>query len=156
MRTPAEYRQERAVAKHFVRDILDGVTAILAHGGIKVILMLLLFGDSLYGAVRQMAPAFADRALGAGVGGLSTLLAGAGVGATVAALWLAHGGVVRASPTTILWGFLGFVASVSGLMLSRSLRPSPWRRSGPAPRSAERVPWRYCSFPWLTPCGAES
>jgi MFS family permease len=121
MRTPAEYRQERAVAKHFVRDILDGVGAIWAHDGIKLILMLLLFGDGLYGAVRQMAPAFADRALGSGVGGLSTLLAGAGVGATVAALWLAHGGVARASPSTILWGFLGFVASVSSLMLSLSL-----------------------------------
>ena len=64
MRTPAGYRQERAVAKHFVRDILDGVTAIWTHGGIKFILMLLLFGDGLYGAVRQMAPAFADRDLG--------------------------------------------------------------------------------------------
>ena len=121
MRTPAGYRQERAVAKHFARDVLDGVAAIWAHGGIKAILMLLLFGDGLYGAVRQMAPAFADRALGAGVGGLSTLLASAGVGATIAALWLAHGGVARASPTTILWGFLGFVAAVSGLMLSRRL-----------------------------------
>jgi MFS family permease len=95
MRTPAGYRQERAVAKHFARDVLDGVAAIWAHDGIKVVLMLLLFGDGLYGAVRQMAPAFADRALGVGVGGLSTLLAGAGVGATVAALWLAHGGVAR-------------------------------------------------------------
>ena len=121
MRTPAGYRQGRAVAKHFARDVLDGVAAIWAHDGIKVVLMLLLFGDGLYGAVRQMAPAFADRALGVGVGGLSTLLACAGVGATVAALWLAHGGVARASPTTILWGFLGFIAAASGLMLSRSL-----------------------------------
>ena len=121
MRTPAGYRQERAVAKHFIRDVLDGVAAIWAHGGIKAILMLLLFGDGLYGAIRQMAPAFADRALGAGVGGLSTLLASAGVGATIAALWLAHGGVARASPVTILWGFLGFVAAVAGLMLSHTI-----------------------------------
>jgi MFS family permease len=121
LRTPAEYQQARAVAKNFARDILDGVEVIWTHRGIKVILMLMLFGDGLYGAVRQMAPAFADRALGAGVGGLSTLLASAGVGATMAALWLAHGGVARAAPTTILWGFLGFVAAVTGLMLSRQL-----------------------------------
>ena len=38
MRTPAGYRQERAVAKHFTRDVLDGVVAIWAHRGIKVIL----------------------------------------------------------------------------------------------------------------------
>jgi MFS family permease len=121
IRTPAGYRQERAVTKGFTRDILDGVAAIWTHRGITVILMMLLFGDGLYGAVRQMAPAFADRALGEGVGGLSMLLAGAGVGATVAALWLAHGGVARASPATILWGFLVFIASVSGLMLSRGV-----------------------------------
>jgi predicted MFS family arabinose efflux permease len=121
MRTPPGYRQERSAPKHFVRDVLDGVAAIWAHRGVKIILMLLLFGDGLYGAVRQMGPAFADRALGAGVGGLSTLLAGAGVGATVKALWLAHGGVARASPATIVWGFLGFVVSVAGLMLSRSI-----------------------------------
>ncbi len=121
MRTPAGYRQERAAPKHFTRDVLEAAAAIWAHDGIKVILLLLLFGDGLYGVVRQMAPAFADRALGAGVGGLSTMLAGAGVGATVAALWLAHGGVARASPATILWGFLGFVAAVSALMLSHTL-----------------------------------
>jgi hypothetical protein len=100
---------------------VDGLAAIWAHRGVKVILTLLLFGDGLYGAVRQMAPAFADKALGVGVGGLSTLLASAGVGATIAALWLAHGGVARATPATILWGFLGFVSAVTGLMLSRRL-----------------------------------
>jgi MFS family permease len=121
LRTPAGYRRERAVAKKFTRDILDGVAAIWTHRGIRVILALMLFGDGLYGAVRQMAPAFADQALGAGVGGLSTLLASGGVGATIAALWLAHGGVARAAPATILWGFLGFIAAVTGLMLSRRL-----------------------------------
>ncbi len=81
---------------------------------------LLLLGDGLYGAVRQGA-GFADKALGVGVEGLSTLLASAGVGATIAALWLAHGGAARAAPRTILWGFLGFVAAVTGLTLSRRL-----------------------------------
>jgi hypothetical protein len=78
----------------------------------------MLFGDGLYGAVRQMAPAFVSETLGAGVGGLSVLLSGAGVGATVAALWLAHGGAARAAPATILWGFLGFSAAVTALALS--------------------------------------
>jgi hypothetical protein len=121
MRTPPGYRQERAASKHFGRDILDGVAAIWAHAGIKIILLLLFFGDGLYAAVRQMAPAFADAGLKAGIGGLSTLLSCAGIGATIAALWLAHGGVTRTSATTILWGFLGFVAATSGLMLSTRL-----------------------------------
>ncbi len=118
LRTPAEYRQERAVARKFARDIWDGVAAIWAHRGIRIILALMLFGDGLYGAVRQMAPAFASETLGAGVGGLSVVLSGAGVGATVAALWLAHGGAARAAPATILWGFLGFSAAVTALALS--------------------------------------
>ena len=107
LRTPAGYRQARIVAKPFARDILDGVAAIWAHRGIRVILTLMLCGDGLYAAVRQMAPAFASVALGAGVGGLSALLASSGVGAMIAALWLAQGGVARASPTTICgasWG----------------------------------------------------
>jgi hypothetical protein len=121
LRIPVGYRQARIVAKPFARDILDGVAAIWAHRGIRVILTLMLCGDGLYATVRQMAPAFAGVALGAGVGALSTLLASSGVGAMFAALWLAQGGVARASPTTILWGFLGFVVAVTGLILSRRL-----------------------------------
>jgi MFS family permease len=121
LRTPGAYRQPTAVAKTFLRDFLEGVAAILTHPGIRAILTLMLFGDALYAAARQMAPAFADQGLGGGVEGLSTLLASSGVGATIAALWLAHGGVERASPTTILWGFIGFLAAVAGLMLSSRL-----------------------------------
>ena len=81
--------------------------------------MLLLFGDGLYGAVRQMAPAFADRALG--VGRLSTCSPAPGRG-DGRGLWLAHGGVARASPATILWGFLGFIAVRVSLVLSPAWR----------------------------------
>jgi MFS family permease len=121
LRAPPGSRQAQSPPKHFLRDAWEGVAAIWTHRGIKIILALLLFGDGLYGAVRQMAPALADSALGGGVGGLSTLLAGGGIGATIAALWLAQGGVARASSTTILWGFLGFVAAVAALTLSRRL-----------------------------------
>jgi hypothetical protein len=121
LRAPPGSRQAQSQPKHFLRDAWEGVAAIWTHRGIKIILGLLLFGDGLYGAVRQMAPALANSALGGGVGGLSTLLAGGGIGATIAALWLAQGRVARASSTTILWGFLGFVAAVTGLTLSRRL-----------------------------------
>jgi predicted MFS family arabinose efflux permease len=124
LRTPAGYRQPPASGKAFVADFLDGLRAIAGHRGILAMLALMLFGDALASAIRQMAPAFADKALGAGVEGLSTLLACAGIGAAASALWLAQGGARRASPRTILWAFLGFLAAVVALMLSPSLAPA--------------------------------
>ena len=49
------------------------------------------------------------------------MLASAGVGATIAALWLAHGSAARATPTVILRAFCGFVGSVVGLASARGL-----------------------------------
>jgi MFS family permease len=121
LRTPAGYEQPAASGKAFVADFLDGLRAISGHRGVTAILALMLFGDALYAAVRQMAPAFSDKVLGAGVEGLSTLLAGAGVGATLSALWLAQGGARRASPSNILWAFLGFLIALAALMLAPKL-----------------------------------
>ena len=114
LRTPAGYEQPAASGKAFVADFLDGLRAISGHRGVTAILALMLFGDALSAAVRQMAPAFSDKVLGAGVEGLSTLLAGAGVGATLSALWLAQGGAQRASPSNIVWAFLGFLVAIGG------------------------------------------
>jgi predicted MFS family arabinose efflux permease len=55
------------------------------------------------------------------VEGLSALLSAAGIGATVSALWLAHGGAGRTSPRLVLLAFLGLAASVVGLSLAWSL-----------------------------------
>jgi hypothetical protein len=68
-----------------------------------------------------MAPAIAVKNFGAGVEGLSTMLAAAGIGATIAALWLAHGGAARTAPAVILRAFCGFVAGVVGLASARGL-----------------------------------
>jgi len=118
LRTPAGYRQPPASHKAFARDFIDGVRAILAHRGL---LALMLFGDALSGAVRQMLPAFADTGLHAGVAGLSTLLACAGIGATLSALWLAQGGAGRSRSSVIAWAFLGFLAATMLLTATRTL-----------------------------------
>jgi predicted MFS family arabinose efflux permease len=99
-------------------DFLEGLRAILRHRGIAPILAIMAFGDALFSGIYQMAPAYADKILGMGVEGLSALLAAAGLGATVSALWLAHGGAARAAPATILWAFLGFLACVGALKLA--------------------------------------
>jgi predicted MFS family arabinose efflux permease len=121
LRAPAGYEQPIASGKDFIADFLDGLRAIAGHRGIMAMSALMLVGDALAAAVRQMAPALADKALGSGVEGLSILLACAGVGATLSALWLAQGGARRAAPRIILWAFLGFLVAVVALMLARSL-----------------------------------
>lgn len=122
--TPPGYVQPPASGKAFARDLVDGVRAVAGHSGIVAVLALMLFGDALTNAVRQMAPAFADRQLGAGIEGFSTLLTCAGVGATLSALWLAQGGARRCTVPVILWAFLGFLVTTATLMLSRSMVPA--------------------------------
>jgi hypothetical protein len=56
-----------------------------------------------------------------GVEGYSILLARAGIGAMLSALWLAHGGVRRSSPAVIMWAFLGFLIALVGVLQTESL-----------------------------------
>ena len=121
LRSTDEYEQPPASGKSFLADFLDGLRAISAHRGIVAILALMLFGDALTQAVRQMAPAFADKALGAGIAGFSTLLTCAGIGATLSALWLAQGGARRATVSMIIWAFLGFLIATAALMISQRM-----------------------------------
>lgn len=121
LRTPPDYLPTPATQKAFARDFTDGLRAITAHHGILGLLSLMLFGDALAAAVRQMMPAFADRGLHAGVEGLSTMLASAGIGATFSALWLAQGGARRSKYPVITWGFLGYLIATMGLMTAQSL-----------------------------------
>jgi MFS family permease len=116
MRTPSHYRRTPPPTKAFLHDLFDGTRAIWTHAGIRGLLTLMLFGDSLGAAVRQMLPAFADGGLHAGIEGLSTLLAGAGIGATLSALWLAHGGRKRLKVGLILSAFLGYLIGTCVLL----------------------------------------
>jgi len=115
MRAPAGWRPPKPRESSFLADFHEGVAAIRAHAGIRGLLMLMLFGDSLSSSVRQMLPAFADRDLHAGVAGLSTLLASAGIGATCSALWIAQGGRKRLHSRLVLTAFLGYLAATVGL-----------------------------------------
>jgi predicted MFS family arabinose efflux permease len=121
MRSPSTYRPPQPSSKRLAQDLVDGVRAISTHAGIRGLLALMLFGDSLSGAVRQMLPALADRGLNAGVEGLSTLLASAGVGATLSALWLAQGGRKRLKVGLIMSAFSGYIAGTAALLLASTL-----------------------------------
>jgi MFS family permease len=121
LRAPDGYVQPAPTGRSILGDIADGARYIVGHRGISALLMLMLMGDALATAVRQMLPAIADELLGSGVRGMSSLLSAAGLGATVSALWLAHGGAARASPNRVLWAFLGSTLAVAALMFANSL-----------------------------------
>jgi predicted MFS family arabinose efflux permease len=125
LRTPASYVPPTPSGRSIAGDIADGARYIVGHKGISALLLLMLMGDALSSSVYQMLPAFADKVLGmgegTGVAGMSSLLSAAGLGATAAALWLAHGGAAAATANRVLWAFLAFAVSVALLALSSHL-----------------------------------
>jgi MFS family permease len=121
LRTPESYVQPPASGRSVLGDIADGARYILSHRGVTALLLLMLMGDALSTAVYQMLPAIADRMLDRGVAGMSGLLSAAGFGATLAALWLAHGGAARAKADRVLWAFLALTLAAAVLMFAGNL-----------------------------------
>jgi MFS family permease len=121
LRTPETYVRPAASGRSILGDVVDGVRFIIGHRGISALLLLMVMGDAMSTAVYQMLPAIADKMLGSGVAGMSSLLSAAGLGATLSALWLAHGGAARATSNRVLWAFLAFTLSVGALMFAHHL-----------------------------------
>lgn len=124
LRTPPDFVPPPPTGKSIRGDLGDGLRYIAGHQGISALLILMLMGDALSAAMYQMLPAYADGILGMGVDGMSALLAAAGFGATLSALWLAQGGTARATPLRVLWAFLAFAIAVAVLMMTQSLIPA--------------------------------
>jgi MFS family permease len=121
LRTPANYSPPAQSGRSVLGDMADGIRYILGHRGISALLLLMLMGDALSTAVYQMLPAISAQLLESGVQGMSGLLSAAGLGATFAALWLAHGGAAGASANRVLWAFLVYALVIAALMLAHSL-----------------------------------
>ncbi len=121
LRTPETYRAPPPSGRSVLGDIGDGASYIIGHRGISALLLLMLMGDAMSTTVYQMLPAIADKMLSSGVAGMSSLMSSAGLGATLSALWLAHGGAGRATPIRVLWAFLAFALAVAALMFTTSL-----------------------------------
>jgi MFS family permease len=121
LRTPDGYRRPAPSRQPFARDLMAGFGAVREHAGVRNLLMLAFFGDALGAAVRQMLPAVADWRLHAGVEAYSTLLACAGVGATLSALWLAQGGRDRLRVGLVMTAFLGHVVATAGLLAAPTI-----------------------------------
>ncbi|RFB80970.1 MFS transporter [Methylovirgula sp. 4M-Z18] len=121
MRTPADYQAPKPSGRSVWGDMVDGFAYIVSHRGILAFMVVILLGNALNAAMRQMLPAYAAQELGMGVEGMTDLLAAAGFGATLSALWLAYGGARSATPTRVLWAFLAYSTMIAGLALVHGL-----------------------------------
>ena len=88
------------------------------------ILALMLFADALAAAVRQMAPAFADSALGTVSRAFQLCWRAEALARPFRRFGSRTVGARRTTPPIILSGFLGFLVALVTLMLAKaSLRP---------------------------------
>ncbi len=112
LETPPGYVQGRSAKSSLKIDFMEGVSYILTHRGLSVLLVLVLDGDAVASSVNAMMPAYTNMVLALGVGTMATMFSAAGIGATVAALWLAYGGLGSATPSRVLWAVLGFSVAI--------------------------------------------
>jgi len=121
LKTPADYRQPKPPARSIGRDILDGAAYLVGNRTILFLLVLGLVTSSLIAGFYHMTPAYSEQVLGLGIVGLSTILACQGLGATGAALWLAHGGTEAVRLERILWAAIIAMLALAALVLTSNL-----------------------------------
>lgn len=115
LRTPPDFEPPEPSTRTILGDVIDGFQYILNHRTISSLLLMSLFLSALTHGFFHMMPAYSDQILGMGVAGVSTILAFEGIGATIAALWLAHGGSAAMRLDRWLWA--GFVLIVGHIAL---------------------------------------
>lgn len=91
-----------------LKDMREGLGYAMRHDGIAFSLLLVIALSLSGRATLELLPGFADRVFSAGIGGLATMTAAMGIGATIGALWVA--GAAR-RPTQM------FRATLSQLLL---------------------------------------
>jgi MFS family permease len=121
LRTPGDYKPPAPSGRSVFGDAVDGARYIFGHAGIGILLVLMLLGDVLSVSIYHMLPAFSADSLDLGVEGMTTILAVYGIGATLAALWLAHGGAKRAEPGLVLRAYVVYACAIGGLILASNL-----------------------------------
>ncbi|MEM7193655.1 MAG: MFS transporter [Pseudomonadota bacterium] len=121
MKTPKEFVAPEKAPRSIMADVVDGIHYLINHKVISSLLVLMLFGDALGAAIFYMAPAFSEQILSMGISGVSVMLGAKGVGATLAAIWLAYGGEQLVTARRILNGYLLFVCSVFAVFVSGHL-----------------------------------
>lgn len=112
LRIPSESDRSQT-GNGILADILEGGRHILNHAGIGPMLLLVFIGSAVSYSLFNLLPAYADIVFERGVDGLSILMASAGLGAGVGALWLAYQGLSEQTSLRTLVSFLIVMLTVA-------------------------------------------
>ena len=121
LKTPDSFKFPKPSTAPILADIKAGAKYILNHRVISSLLVILLFGDALGASIFYMTPAYSEQFLGLGVMGVSIVLAAKGIGATLAAFWIARGGEKMATFNRMQFGYLCFLLSALLIFLSPNM-----------------------------------
>lgn len=121
LKTPADYQKPEPSSQSIMGDIMDGFAYIQRSTTTASLLWLLLVSDALAIGFYHMVPAYSELILGLGIIGLSTILACRGLGATAAALWLAHGGAEAVKIERVLWASLIAMLALAALVQTSNI-----------------------------------
>jgi MFS family permease len=80
---------QKRESRSMVADITEGLSYIMAHGGIRLQLALLALVGILARPVTDLLPGFAGQVFSSGADGLAMLLSAQGIGAASGAIWIA-------------------------------------------------------------------
>ena len=114
LRLPPESERPQ-IRDGILTDILEGGRHIVNHAGIGPMLMLVFIGSAVSYSLFNLLPAFADIKFKQGIDGLSILMASAGLGAGMGALWLAYQGLSERTTYRTLASFLIVILAVCAL-----------------------------------------
>ena len=101
------------VTKGILTDIVEGGRHIVGHPGIGPMLLLGFIGNGVSSSLFNLLPAFSDLVFERGVDGLTVLMASAGLGAGIGALWLAYKGLSEQTTIRTIVSFFIVTLSVA-------------------------------------------
>ncbi|MEM7294554.1 MAG: MFS transporter, partial [Pseudomonadota bacterium] len=121
LRTPAGYVQTAPEPGSVLEQIRGGVVYLIRDRRILTLLILGVLVNAMTVGTFHMLPAYSELMLGMGVEGMSIILAIEGIGATLAALWMARGGAHMATPMRVVWAVLVAVVAAAALICTPSI-----------------------------------
>ena len=121
LRTPADYRQGSPEPGSVLAQIHDGVIYLLRDRRILSLLVLGVTVNAITMGTFHMLPAYSELILGMGVEGMSIVLAVEGLGATAAALWMAHGGERLATVDRVIWSTLIAIVTAAAIICTPNI-----------------------------------
>ncbi len=113
-------REDRGRRSVFA-DIGESLAYVRGHVGIGPLFWILAVASILFRPIQDMLPGFAGDVYGRGAVGLAWLTSAMGVGATVAACWIALRGRITGLTNAVIAGYLGLAIATLGLVATPTL-----------------------------------